>query len=373
MTTLKILQQLIGINSVTGAEGEILEWIKSYLVDLGFNPFFVKGNLVVLIKGKIHDKALIFNAHVDTVPSGDEQFWKIPPFSGRLKKGKVFGLGASDDKATVATLLLLAKKLIKNKPNCDVWLTFVINEEIDGSGTQQFVSWFSTNHRNKYHEVAAILGEPTGLSKVDIGHKGNIFVKITIFGNSGHGSAPEKIHKHAVLEMYKLAKRIEKLEGKWKQKYQDSILGKPTIGLLTSIQAGDIKSPNKFPDSCTATFDIRTTPRLHNISMKELTAICPDAKIEFVCEPGLYGYTESEENIAQIMHQSSQADFGIFEGANDQCFFTKVGIPAVIFGPGETSVMHQPDEYCELKKIEKCLRIYIDTIKNYGGTDAGNR
>ena len=156
------------------------------------------------------------------------------------------------------------QKYAKEKPPCDIFLMFVVREEIDGSGTKEVMQWFGSKFKNKYQFVAGILGEPTDLKTIEIGHKGNIFLKLTTHGDSGHGSRPDKIKQHAVLKMYQVSKMLEGLAKTWEVTYFDKILGKPTIGLMTTIQAGDIKSPNKFADSCVATFDIRTTPKLHH-------------------------------------------------------------------------------------------------------------
>ena len=70
--------------------------------------------------------------------------------------------------------------------------------------------------------------------------------------------------------MVKVAAKMEKLGKLWAKKYPDELLGVPTVGLLTSIAAGSLASPNKFPDSCAATFDVRTTPKMHALALKQI-------------------------------------------------------------------------------------------------------
>jgi acetylornithine deacetylase/succinyl-diaminopimelate desuccinylase-like protein len=324
----------------------------------------VSSNVVVKIEGK-SKKGLIFNAHVDTVPAGDTNLWKYGPYSGRIVDDKIYGLGASDEKSAIFILLNLAEQFVRFEPECDIWLTFVVNEEIDGSGTGDFTDWFCEKEKRRYQKVAAVLGEPTGLCKIEIAHKGNIFLKVTARGQSGHGSEPQKIKRHAVYEMMKVAGTLEKLNQRWSESYKNSLLGKPSVGVLTSISAGTNSSPNKFPESCVATFDIRTIPEMHDIALRDIRKILKDYNIKCVYSPVAFGFTDPESEIVKVFKNISKAEIGTSSGSNDMCFFTRAGIPALVFGPGEKKSIHKPNEYCLLSKIEKCTDIYKKAISEY--------
>ncbi len=370
MDTKLVLQKLISIKSFSGHEKEIQKYIFNYLKNNGLNPFCVCGNVVAKIPGKNTKRAVILNAHVDTVSFGDKKLWHYTPLGGKIIGNKIFGLGASDEKAAVATILSLATIYLKEKPECDVWFSFVIDEEVDGSGTKHFTKWFSGKHLKKYKKVSAILGEPTGLDKIEIGHKGNIFIKTISLGDSGHGSQPGKIKKHAIKLIYKLTVKLDHEAKIWAKKYKDELLGIPTVA-LTSISAGDIDSPNKFADSCTASFDIRTTPEIHKKAFGLIKQIAKKIdkkiKVEYLYPPAPYGYTNKKAQIVQIAGTVTKTEIGTSSGSNDMCFFTEIGIPAIVLGPGKPSCIHKPNEYCELKKITKCKFIYKEIIRMFGG------
>lgn len=366
MSIITVFQSLIEAQSVSGSELKIQKFIEKYLLAYGLKPLWIGENLIVHIQGAYKNNALIFNAHVDTVPAGDLTQWKYDPYKATVVGDKVYGLGASDEKAAVAVLLMLAEKYAKEKPPCDIFLTFVVQEETDGSGTAQVMQWFASKYKNKYQSIAGILGEPTDLKTVEIGHKGNIFLKLTTHGDSGHGSRPEKIQQHAVFKMYQAVKIFNALGISWEKQYFDQVLGKPTIGLLTSIQAGDSKSPNKFADSCVATFDIRTTPKLHDQALSLVKRkIGSLAKVETIYKPVSYGFTDPKEDIVKIIQSETKAKVAVSEGSNDLCFFTQHGIPAAVFGPGTKSCIHKPNEYCLLSNIRKCLSYYQVIISTY--------
>lgn len=361
------LDTLIAIPSVSGGEQKSIIYIKHTLDTLHVPPQTIDGNIVAHIAGKNTHHAVIFDVHVDTVSPGTLSAWKTDPFQAVNKNGTVYGLGASDEKAAVATLLLLAGSYAKKQPACDVYFFFVTNEEVDGSGSKSLVSWFMKHKKKKYAHVGAILGEPTDLKTIEIAHKGNIFLKVTTHGDSGHGACPEKIATHAVAQMMEASSKLRALGTQWNKNYGDPVLGTPTIGHLTSIVAGSVLAPNKFPDTCVATFDIRTTPSLHAHALSQAKD-CLDglATVSLVSTPGLCGYTDAADPFVQMVKKMvTNARIQASDWSSDLCFFTKSHIPAIVFGPGNKACMHQPNEYCTEKNIARCVTYYTKMVEQF--------
>lgn len=359
-----MLERLIRIKSVSGEEAEIQKHILDLLTSFDLDPVKINDNVCLIIKGKNDLKTLIFDAHVDTVDPGDVTSWKYDPFLATKVDGKIYGLGASDDKASVSVLLELANKYSKEIPPCNLILAFAAGEEVDGHGTAEIVSYLEDNNLLR-GEISAIVCEPTMLKKVGIAHKGNIFIKIITTGVAGHSSKPIDEPNHAVLKMLTIVSNLKHLSEEWGKNYKNEVLGIPTIGLATSISAGNENTPNKFPDKCTAVFDIRTTPEMHDKAMREIRSMTGDAKVEFVYSPVGYAFTDKSEVIVKIFEKIPGTLVTSFSGSSDMPFFTDKGIPAVIFGPGEMKMAHKTDEYCNEKDIDDCLKIFIDVIKLY--------
>jgi acetylornithine deacetylase len=368
-----LLKKLISIKSISGEENKIQKFIYRYIKLLGYIPEWVKGNVVVKISGKNTDNALVFNSHIDTVNPGDEYLWKHNPYKGDIDIGRIYGLGASDEKAVAAVLMEMAKYYSKVKPECDIFLTFVVNEEVDGKGTKDVMNWFNAKHKRSYKNVAGILGEPTNLNNIEIGHRGNIFIEIITNGKSGHGSSPVKFQEHAIFKMYKIIDHLDNWSLKSLKIYKDKLLGYPTIGLATSIIAGNPDNPNKFPDTCIMTCDIRTTPKFHSKALqlikKELGKIDKNAMTNYLAEPVFFGITNAHEHIVDVLQKASGAKISVSSTSNDMCFFTKLGIPAVVFGPGDPDWIHKPDEFCEVVNLVKCLKVYKKVIIEFAKID----
>ncbi len=364
---MEILKKLIQINSVSGQEQEIQIYIKNFLHSLGLIPIVYGGNIFVQIKGQDGDKCLIFNAHTDTVASGETVSWLKHPTNAYEHDGKIYGLGSSDNKASVAALLNLCRFFSKEKPECDLIFTFTIKEEVDGSGTKNLVAKFGGSWLKNHKIISAIVMEPTASEYFCTGHTGNMFLKVTTRGKSGHGSVPISTNEHAVLKMYKVIKKLLKLGEKWGLEYVDLKIGKPTIAVATSVKAGDLTSPNKFPDKCEATFDVRTTPKMHKMSFKMLSeSIKGLGDLEYVTEPVEGASTDINSKIVQLF-LNQKIKIKKFKGSSDLPFFTNIGIPGIIFGPGEPQTMHKPNEYCKIKNIKKAESILKQIIVRFGG------
>lgn len=344
----------------------IQKFIFGYLVNLGLKPALGQGNVWVKIKGKNSNKALIFNSHVDTVGPGELKNWTDWPWSGVIKNGKIFGLGASDEKAGLAALLLLAENLVKHQPAVDVWLMFVVNEEVDGSGTK--IALKSLPYQS-YQKLAAVLVEPTGLKSVEIGHKGNVFIRLTVKGDSGHGSEPEKIKINSVLTMSRVLLKLEKSAKIWQGKYTDPFLGKPTMGIGTAIKGGDLTVPNKFADTCIVSLDVRTIPSMHQqvFNLIKAALVQFPVKVEYLYPPAPFGLTDKNEAIVKSI-KALKPDLKIItsSGSTDQCWFSQAKIPAIIFGPGEEDQAHKPNEWCYFSKIYEAVEIYNFLILKWG-------
>lgn len=368
-----LIQQLIAIKSISGQEQAISEFVFSWLkkqaeikaIKIG------NGNIAFCIEGENRNKAMIFNAHLDTVSPGNFSDWKFPPYglkSGMVKNRKIYGLGASDEKAGVAALMLLAKKLIKEKPPVDVWLTFVVNEEIDGAGTKEVMKYFDKQGMFKqYKSVAGVICEPTGLSEIQIAHKGNVFLRLDVKGDAGHGSEPEKVKINAISELNKIIQKVIRIGEKWQRAYSDDILGIPTVS-LTGFQAGDINVPNSFPSKAVATFDIRTVPVMHNKVVPEIKRLlkAEDVAVSTIGDPAPPGLTSKNDAIVLALKKvCPKAKIASTSGSTDMCFFSEKGIPAVIFGPGEIDVVHKPNEHCYLRKIDDSVEIYDQLITEW--------
>ena len=56
---------------------------------------------------------VVFNAHIDTVGTGDRAAWRTDPFAATMEKGRIYGLGANNCKGSAAVHLWLAGEVAR--------------------------------------------------------------------------------------------------------------------------------------------------------------------------------------------------------------------------------------------------------------------
>lgn len=357
-----ILDQLVAIPSESEHEENIVEFIVDWLKQKGVHAFIQGENAVGFIKGSDSKKALILNGHVDTVPAGDASAWTYGPYTPTRIQDTLYGLGASDMKAGVAGILLLAEHYAPQQPPCDIWFSLVAREEIDGRGTESFLEWFENQgHKMKYTSIQGIIAEPTNCEFIGAGHRGNYFASLVVDKDN---SLPDQ-HIYELFES--LSKDLKRLENQWKRQFAHPMLGEPTIG-LTAIHINNYDSAPS-----TMTLDIRTTPDLHSKLEQEMNGFLATnyKSVHFTIKSSSpVGWCEDNTIVRQIFsNEFPELPQQAMTGSTDLCFFSAHNIPCVIFGPGQRESMHSVNESFELGKLDEFHQTITSFVQYYGDTD----
>jgi acetylornithine deacetylase/succinyl-diaminopimelate desuccinylase-like protein len=115
--TLKHYQSVIRIDTTSGGETKVAEYVKRVLDAEGIPAVIYekepgRGNLIARLKGNGSKRPLLIMGHSDTVKI-DASKWTHPPFSADIAGGFVYGRGTLDDKdnltASLMTMLLLKR------------------------------------------------------------------------------------------------------------------------------------------------------------------------------------------------------------------------------------------------------------------------
>ena len=141
-------------------------------------------------------RPIVLLNHTDVVTS-DASHWTVPPFSGEIRGGYIWGRGAQDMKdeglaQLVAMVMLKRENVALDR---DVIFLAVADEEVDGAGTD----WFIAHQRDLLGNAEFLINEGgenlledtrVKYVGVDVGEKTIYWLHVVAHGQPGHGSRP---------------------------------------------------------------------------------------------------------------------------------------------------------------------------------------
>ena len=161
-------------------------------------------------------------AHQDVVPiaPGTEGKWEVPPFSGEIRDGVIWGRGSWDDKSNLIAQMEAIEMLAASgfKPKRTIYLAYGADEEVGGlRGASEIAKLLgSRGVRLDFVIDEGLLitdGVLPGLSKpaalIGIAEKGYMSVVLKVPATPGHSSMPPPKGTSAIAMMSAALKRID--------------------------------------------------------------------------------------------------------------------------------------------------------------------
>jgi succinyl-diaminopimelate desuccinylase len=391
----KLVSDLIKIRSINppGDMQEIATFIEELLKNEGFSvnrvePEQGKISLITSVgKGK---PELVFNGHMDVVPSGDPSKWRYDPFSGIIVDGYIYGRGASDMKGGLGALIqaFLVTSKFENKLNGKLTLVLVPDEESGGLlGTKYLID------NNIVVGDAVIIGEPTGLDYIDIGQKGSLWLKLKFKGKSIHGSLAPYLGDNAIIKAYRAITElynITKLKANptddikhvidTSTNIADSLIGFKGIGELIlkhpTLNVGIIKGGSKInmvPDYCEVDVDIRIPIGLTSKDVvEEIRKILEkyEGEVE-VISISEANYTSPHHKLVKTVEEtielviSKKPHVFVQWASSDARYYRIKGIPTIHYGPAEVEGIHGYNERVKTEDVIKASKVYLITALKF--------
>lgn len=370
----QFLRDMIAIPSESCQEKEVVLRIKKEMEKVGFDEIIIDkmGNILGRIgNGK---RVIAMDAHIDTVGVGDPAAWKHDPFKGKLENGVIYGRGATDQEAGMASMVY-AGKIIKDlglEGEYTLWVTGTVQEE-DCDG----LCWQYLLKEKILNPEMVIITEPTNLN-IYRGHRGRMEIGVTTKGVSCHGSAPER-GVNAVYMMAKVCNEIEKLNTRLTD---DKFLGKGTV----TVSYIDCKTPSlcAVPDRAFIHLDRRLTKgETKDSAVAEVKDAIKRAGVEADVEvlkyavPSYTGFTyetekyfptwvleedhvlckSSVETYEKLFTSKPKVDKWTFS-TNGIATMGMMGVPTIGFGPANEVYAHSIDDQCPVEHLVKAAAFY---------------
>ena len=327
---------LCDIESVSGDERRLAEAIELVLREVPHLTVDRDGDAVVARTNLGRTERVVVAGHIDTVPLGDN----LPC---RVVDGRIHGCGTTDMKSGVAVQLRLAAHL--PEPNRDVTYVFYDHEEVEAD--KNGLGRVARNHPDWLAGDFAVLMEPTSAT-VEGGCQGTVRADVVLRGHRAH-SARSWMGSNAIHAAGDLLHRLAAYEAAEVEidglTYRE---GMNAVGITGGV-AGNV-----IPDECRVTVNYRFAPdKSEDQAADVVRRVLSGFEVEISDSapgalPGL-----SHPAAAEFVAMVGREPLPKF-GWTDVARFSALGVPAVNYGPGDPSVAHQREEYCDIAPIREC-------------------
>ena len=372
----RVALDLANIDSPTGDEGPVAEYVHEWLLRQGFASRKValvpdRPNVIGTLPGTSHGRSLVFNSHMDTTIHKDE-WWTTRRAADRVfhsawREGDVLvGNGICNDKGPMATWLLAAKAIKDSGVQLrgDLLLMAVVGEigvePVDEFQPPEYLAKEpGTRFAITHGGVAdfALVAEGTDFGIVGV-EAGKAFFKITIFGNdlpiyTPYIGRPTTVDKspNAIVRMSAFVQRLEDWAYQYEQKNRYECPGGVVVPRVNvgAIRGGVPYKITKTVQQCAIYVDVRITPVQNPLDIREdLRRLMAGAGLEGEVE--LYTYRPAFEAdpvkvqpLRAAVTRAHQAILGDTPKPASPPFssmwrdincFNEMRIPAITYGPG---------------------------------------
>lgn len=323
-------------------------------------------------------KRLLVNAHVDVVPIGERSSWQHDPFGAEVEDGKVYGRGAGDDKASV-TAQVIASLILKESGvplKGQLIYTAVSDEESGGIHGAALVS-------EKIPDPDwVIVGEQT-FNRVAIGEKGAASCEVIVHGKTAHGALPWE-GANAIEGMAEVVVALRReLWPKLTERMHWAF--KPSSGSVNMVTGGvkanvvpDLASvyidrrivPGEDPEECRAEIQAIAEQAIQNVPgcTVEIRSLYPGKKASAaeLDDPLVVAMLGANRAIGANTEPTG------FSMGTDGRFWQPKGVPTIIYGPGDPSLAHIPDEWVGIDEMIEATKAYAVAMVRLLGDYEGN-
>ncbi|MDR2466262.1 MAG: M20/M25/M40 family metallo-hydrolase [Prevotellaceae bacterium] len=335
--TVELLRQLIATPSFSGEEQNTAALIRRFLERHGTRPQQYLNNVTATGKHYSPDKpVLLLNSHHDTVRPSSA--YTRNPFEPALIDGKLYGLGSNDaGGALVALAHTFCHFFDRELPFNIVYAATAEEEAICRNGISAL--WPKLGRVD-----FAIVGEPTGMQAA-IAERGLIVLDCLAEGRAGHAARNEGENA-----LYKALDDIA-----WFRSYRfprvSQLMGEVKM-TVTVIAAGT--QHNVVPAECRYVADIRPVDCYTN---EEIVDIVRRNVASRVTPRSMHLKSSALPDDCILMRAVERLNITRYVSPTTSDI-SRIAVPALKMGPGESARSHTADEFIFVREIEEAVEIY---------------
>jgi acetylornithine deacetylase len=368
MQMMDILSRLMAFDTVSSNPNmDLMIYVRGLLADAGITATLIpntegtKANLYATVGPD--GPGVMLSGHTDVVPVTGQD-WTKPPFAMTLADDRIYGRGAADMKGFVACAIVAMLDAGKRPLRTPLHLALSYDEEIGCMGVRSLIDMLAAA---PVRPAMCIVGEPTSM-QVATGHKGKVALRATCVGREGHSAlAPMALNALHLAADFIVALRAIQADVA-RAGVQDADYDVPYATLHAGTMQGGVQV-NIVPNTAIVDWEIRA-PAGEDVAgliarvqaaaeaiVGPLRAAFPEAaiNIERLWDyPGLG--TPTDAVVVRFVQSLTGANgtIKVAFGTEGGLFDARLGIPAVICGPGSMAQGHKPDEWVSREQLARC-------------------
>jgi succinyl-diaminopimelate desuccinylase len=348
-------------------------------------------NVLGRMEGSRKRPCLHFNGHFDVVPVGEG--WTVDPFAAVIQDGKLYGRGASDQKAGIAASIFAIEAIRR------AGLRFQGTVEQSGSVDEESGGFAGVAHMAKLGWISddktdfVIITEPTNVDRLFLGHRGVYWFKVTTHGRIAHGSMPHlgiSAVDHLVDFLYDVNHQLKPSLAQRKTAVPVEPPGSRYASInVNAIFGGQPEEGMQTPcvvDRSGAIFDRRFLAEENfddvrgevKALLEQLQGKNPEFKYNMedmmIVQPV---QTDPNCELVSAISQSAEQIFGRLPklaaspGTYDQKHVVRVGNvqQCIAYGPGILDQAHLPDEHVLIEDVITSAKVMALTALRLLGTE----
>jgi succinyl-diaminopimelate desuccinylase len=342
---------LVAIPSESHAEAALADHVEQRLRSLDHLTVTRIDDNVVARTDLGRDVRLVVAGHLDTVPVNCNG---TPRVDGEV----LWGLGAADMKGGLAVMLALAEAV--PDPAIDVTWVFYTAEEV--AAEHNGLGHLFARRPDLVEGDAAVLGEPTDAA-IEAGCQGTMRLRVVLTGARAHTARPW-MGRNALHRAGRVLAALDGYEAR-----RPVIDGCEFREALQAVFVSGGVAANVVPDHAEITLNHRYAP--------DRSADEARAHVESVLAP----YLEDGDTV-EVLDVADAARPGLTHpllaalrtrhdlpvraklGWTDVSRFAAAGIPAVNFGPGDSTLAHTRDERVERSSLDDVYTALADLLRH---------
>ena len=335
---IETLAWLVDVPSETGNEMVIRDEIAERLS--GLDQHKVRKSLVV---GEPSEGKVLLVGHTDTVPLQGH-------VGARLEGDRLYGLGATDMKSGLAVMIHLLEDLGTE----NLVGVFYAGEEGPQAGND--LGPILDALPTLLLASVGIVMEPTN-RETHLGCQGSVNATVSFVGEAAHSARPW-LGDNAVSKAGEFLTMLHGLEPEI-----HAIEGLDFKEVISVTRASGGVANNIIPANFDINVNYRFSPdRSTDEAIARLAELCAAADHFEIADSAPAAYPEASHPILQRLIEVSGGAIAHKQGWTDVAELASRGVPAVNFGPGETSLAHKPGESVNVGDLEWAYQSLLSVL-----------